>query len=83
MSPLPRGLRLTAQEERVFTVLGDWTGRAGLSAAVRGKTPPKVIVSILRRKLAPHGLTIECNAHYSHDAGKKWRVTQIEQARAA
>lgn len=55
---VPDELTLTPQEWRVFTALHEWADPIQLTRAVNGYTSFVVIVSKLRRKLAPHGLVI-------------------------
>lgn len=70
---------LSSQQQRVFDVLQDWADAKAIEAAIRGKTPIKVIISQLRAKLRSHRLTVECDGFYKHTGKKLWRIAPIEK----
>lgn len=82
---VPEGLTLAPQEERLFFALQEWASEAELRCAIRGKSPARVLISKLRRKLAPFGLTIECNRAQYDRSPRKWRILPPadQQERAA
>lgn len=81
---VPDGLTLTAQEWRVFTEMQDWADAASLTRAVNGSTSYIVIVSKIRRKLAPFDLIVSTRpiGEIPHSGRKRSYEYRIERAQA-
>lgn len=66
MASHTKGPRLTPQEQRAYDAMKtDWADKRTLARALdkpngqRCSTPPTVIVSKIRKKIAPFGFTVE------------------------
>ena len=77
---IPPGLSPMLQ--RAYIACQDWIDAKDLENRVGGKTPAKVIVSILRAKLEPYGESIQADSFHTHKP-KKYRLVRLEEARAA
>lgn len=82
---------MTPQEERIFEKLarGEWCDEFTLEIAMRGVTPPRVIVSKLRRKLIGYEWSVETTPiegveTNGHKRPVRYRIVSTkQQARAA
>lgn len=87
ISPPPSYAHLTPNEECAYYLLHDWLSNDELIACMaraRGreiKSPPPVIRSILKAKLAHHGYTFETRK--DEGRARQWKLHKIPQEKAA
>lgn len=80
---IPDGLKLSPQEWRVFAALQAWADSKAVAEAInepdgrKRLTPPGVVVSKIKCKIEPFGLTIESRGWGTPGkAQRSWRIVK-------